>query len=181
MRAVRWCLFQSAADDLRDLLVADLARSPGARVIVETVQPALRKATTPLAHRVRVGAQPSHDHLVVQPLGRRQHNPGPPRQSLGRLPAAGQACQLTPLRFRQDDRHCWPAHEPYLHQMWPILSNKLLDQDTSAEIDSPRIAFMPAWSEWPRPTKRNLPRNPDRRNTRLTIYGILVHHGLLTF
>ena len=43
MRAIRRRLFQSAADDLRDPLIADLARSPGARFIVETVEPALGK------------------------------------------------------------------------------------------------------------------------------------------
>ena len=47
MRAIRRRLFQSAADNLRDPLIADLARSPGARFIVETVEPALGKAPTP--------------------------------------------------------------------------------------------------------------------------------------
>ena len=41
MRAIRRRLFQSAADDLRDLLIADLTRSPGARFIIETVEPML--------------------------------------------------------------------------------------------------------------------------------------------
>ena len=89
MRAIGRRLFQSAADDLRDPLIADLARSPGARFIIETVEPALGKAPTPLADRVGVGAQALHDRLVLQPVGRRQDNPSPPRQSLGRLPAAG--------------------------------------------------------------------------------------------
>ena len=89
MRAIRRRLIQSAADDLRDLLIANLARSPGARFIVETVEPALSKAPTPFADRIRVGPQALNDRLVLQPLGRRQDNPSPPRQSLGRFPAAG--------------------------------------------------------------------------------------------
>ena len=111
MRAIRRRLFQGAADDLRDPLIADLARSPGARFIVETVEPALGKAPTPLADRIRVGPQPLNDRLVLQPLGRRQHNPCPSRQSLGRLPTAGQTLQLTPLRFRQGDRYRCSAHQ----------------------------------------------------------------------
>ena len=80
MRAIRRRLFQSAADDLRDPLIADLARSPGARFIVETVEPALGKAPAPLADRVGVGPQALNDRLVLQPLGRRQHNLRWPRK-----------------------------------------------------------------------------------------------------
>ena len=43
MRAIGRRLFQGAADDRRDLLIADLARSPAARFVVEAVQPALGK------------------------------------------------------------------------------------------------------------------------------------------
>ena len=114
MRAIGRRLFQSAADDLRDPLIADLARSPGARFIIETVEPMLSKAPTPFADRIRVGPQPLNDRLVLQPVGRRQDNPSPPRQSLGRLPAAGQTLQLTPLRFRQGDRYRCSAHQSSL-------------------------------------------------------------------
>ena len=89
MRAVRRRLFQSAADDLGNLLIANLARSPGTELVVEAVEPALSKAPAPFADRIRVGPQPLNDRLVLQPVGRRQDNPSPPRQSLGRLPAAG--------------------------------------------------------------------------------------------
>ena len=46
---------QSAADDLRDLLITYLARSPGARFIVKAIEPALGKAPTPPADRIRAG------------------------------------------------------------------------------------------------------------------------------
>ena len=115
MRAIGRRLLQGAADDLRDPLIADLARSPGTRLVVEAVEPALGKAPAPLADRIRVGPHPLNNRLVLQPIGRRQHNPRSPRQPLGRLAPARQAFQLTPLRFRQRDRHRWPAHEPYLH------------------------------------------------------------------
>ena len=55
MRAIRRRLFQGEADDLGDLLIVDRARSPGARFVVEAVEPMLGKAPTPLADRVRVG------------------------------------------------------------------------------------------------------------------------------
>ena len=114
MRAVGRRLFQGAADDLRDPLIADLARSPGARFVVEAIEPALGKAPTPLADGIRVGTHPLHNRLVLQPVGRCQHNPRPPRQSLGRLPAAGQAFQLTPLRIRQGDHYRGSAHQSFL-------------------------------------------------------------------
>ena len=114
MSVTRWRLFQSAADDLRDVLITDLARSPGARFIVKAVEPALGKALTPPADRIRVGAHPLHDRLVLKPLGRRQYNPRPPRQSLGRFPSAGEAFQLSPLRFRQGDCYRCSAYQSSL-------------------------------------------------------------------
>ena len=71
------------------LLIADLARSPGAGLVVEPVEPALGKAPAPFADRIRAASQPLNDCLVFQPVGRRQDNPGPPRPSLDRLPAPG--------------------------------------------------------------------------------------------
>ena len=85
MRAIRRRLFQGEADDLLDLLIADLARSPGARFVVEAVEPMLGKAPTPLADRVRVGTHLLHNRLVLQPIGRCQYDPRPPCQTLGRL------------------------------------------------------------------------------------------------
>ena len=119
MRAVRWRLFQSAPDDLRDPLIVDRARSPGARFVVEAIEPMLGKAPTPLADRVGVGTHLLHNRLVLQPIGRRQYDPRPPRQALGRLAAASQTVQLTPLRGRQGDRYRRSAHRSFLqHILW---------------------------------------------------------------
>ena len=110
MRAIRRHLFQGAADNFRDLLIANLARSPGTRLVVEPVEPMLGKAPAPLADRIRVGSRPLNNRLVLHTIGRRQYNPCSPRQSLGRLAPSGHALQLAPLRFRQCDRHRCFAH-----------------------------------------------------------------------
>ncbi len=110
MRAIRRRLFQGEADDLGDPLIVDRARSPGARFVVEAVEPMLGKAPTPLADRVRVGTHLLHNCLVLQPIGRRQYDPRPPCQTLGRLATASQTVQLTPLRCRQGDRCRHSAH-----------------------------------------------------------------------
>ena len=106
--------FQGACDDLRNLFIADLARSARARFVVEPIQTALGKAPAPLADRVRVRPHPLHNGLVLEPVGRRQDNPRPPRQALSRLPAPGQTFQLTPFRFRKGDRHRRSAHRSAL-------------------------------------------------------------------
>ena len=92
----------------------NLARSPGARFIVKAVEPALGKALTPPADRIRVASHPLHDRLVLKPLGCRQNNPRPPRQSLGRIPSAGEAFQLSPLHIRQGDRYRCSAYQSSL-------------------------------------------------------------------
>ncbi len=103
-----------AGDDLRNLLIADLARSPGAWLVVEPVEPGLGKAPTPLADRAGIGPCKIDDRLVLQPVRRRQNDPRPPRQSLRRLAPPRQPFQLTPLRARQGDRYGHSAHRSSL-------------------------------------------------------------------
>ena len=110
MGTVGWRPFQGAGDDLPDILIADLARSAGARLVQEPVEPALGKAPAPLADRVRVGPHPLDNGLVLQPVSRSEDNPSPPRKALGGLPAPRQSLKLTPLRIRQYDRYRCSAH-----------------------------------------------------------------------
>ena len=113
VRAIGRRLIQGTADDLGDPLIVDRARSPGTRFVVEAVEPMLGKPPTPLADRVRVGEHLLHNRLVLQPIGRRQHDPRPPRQALGRLAPTSQTVQLTPLRGRQGDRYRRSAHRSF--------------------------------------------------------------------
>ena len=58
MRAVGRRLILGAGDDLRGPLITDLARSPGARLVVVPVEPALGKPPTPLADRGGIAPHP---------------------------------------------------------------------------------------------------------------------------
>ena len=114
MRAIGWRLFQGAGDDLRNLLIADRARSPRAWLVVQSVEPVLGKAPTPLADRGGIGPHKIDDRLVLQSIRRCQNNPRPPRQSLRRLSTTRQPFELTPLRLRQGNRYGHSAHRSSL-------------------------------------------------------------------
>ena len=98
------------------LLIANLARSSGTRLVVEPIEPSLGKPPAPLADRVGVGTHPLHDRPVLQTFGHRQHDPCPSSQTLGGLPASRQTLELMPLRFRQRDRHRCSAHQSSLQR-----------------------------------------------------------------
>jgi hypothetical protein len=105
MGCVRRRLFQRPADRLGDLVVADAPRRPRARLVVEPVEPTLREPATPFADRRRIRSQPRGDLLVLEALGRRQHDLSPSRQALRRAPPPAQTLQLPPLQIRQGNRH----------------------------------------------------------------------------
>ena len=81
MRRIRWSRFQRQTDRLGNLVIADLPRRPGTRLVVKPVDAMLGKAPTPLADGVLVGVERLSDRLVRHPVRRREHDPRPPRAS----------------------------------------------------------------------------------------------------
>jgi len=113
MRCIGWSCLQCQADRLGDFLIPDPAWRAWAGLIVKTLNTALGKAPAPFAHRILIGAKGSRDHLVFQPLRRRQHHPRPPRHTLRRPPSPRQALQLGSLQRRQLDCNRRLAHRSY--------------------------------------------------------------------
>jgi len=99
-------------DRLGNLVIADLPRRSGTRLVVKPVDAMLGKAPTPLADGVLVGVERLSDRLVRYPVRRREHDPRPPRQSLCRSTAAGQTYELSPLRSRQGNQNRNLPHGP---------------------------------------------------------------------
>jgi hypothetical protein len=77
---------------------------------VQALEAIAGEAVAPLADGVLIGAELDRDHHVLQPLGRQQHDPRPPRQPLRGPPPPGQVLELGTLTGRQLDRHRRPAH-----------------------------------------------------------------------
>src|SRR6266545_5649293 len=79
-------LLECLHDHPLDVLVADRARLPRPRLIVQPVDPAAREPAPPLADRVGVTAQLGRDLRARPTLRRRQHDPAAKRQRLRTLP-----------------------------------------------------------------------------------------------
>lgn len=71
--------FQRPHNHLLDLLITDLTRRPGPRLVAEPVQSLTNEAAAPFAHGGLRVAQPRRDGLVVVPLGTRENAPRTPR------------------------------------------------------------------------------------------------------
>ena len=76
---------QRLDDHLLHLGIGDRPRPPRTRLVQQAVQPILTEPRAPLPHRRVIDRQPLRDLRVLQPLGRRQHNPGTQRQRLSTL------------------------------------------------------------------------------------------------
>jgi hypothetical protein len=83
--------FQCQPDRLGNLLVPDLPRRAGARLIIKAIEPLFGKAPTLFAHRVGHCAKARRNLLVLNPVTGQQHNVRPSRQALRRASAPDQA------------------------------------------------------------------------------------------
>ena len=82
MRRVPRRRLQRQTNDLRDLVVADLARRARTGLVVETAEAMLREPPPPFAHRVGGRAHAHADVLVLRAFRRQKDDARPLRQSL---------------------------------------------------------------------------------------------------
>lgn len=97
MRGIARGFFQCPADRLRDLLVADRARRPGAWFIVKPLQTVHREPSAPFANRVDVLARQVTDRPVLMLIGCGKDNTGSPRKRLTRIARPCQRLQFLTL------------------------------------------------------------------------------------
>ena len=104
---------------LGDLVVADLARRAGPRLIVEPAEPPLGKAGTPQADGPSRDAQLLGDRQITQTVRRQKHDPRPPRRPVRRLATPNPPLKLNPLPIAQNNRnrlaarhHCLQIGDP---------------------------------------------------------------------
>ena len=95
-RAFRPCL-QRVAEGGGDLVVADLTRRAGTRLVVKPVQAVAREALAPNAYRVGANLELGRDFFVGQPARRDKNDARSNRQRLRRAVFAGQSRQRFPL------------------------------------------------------------------------------------
>ena len=105
----RRCL-KGLANDLGDLVVADLARRAGTGLVVETIHAMLGEPTPPFAYGVGRSAHPQADVLVLRAFRREQHHARPLGQPLRSLAPRRQALKFAPLALRQIDRNSRLPH-----------------------------------------------------------------------
>ena len=101
---------QRQTDDLRDRVIADLARRAWTRLVQEALQTTLREAPPPLADGVGRRADPLADVLILKACRRQQNDPRPLGQTLRRLSPRRQARQFAPLAVRQSNPNRRLAH-----------------------------------------------------------------------
>jgi hypothetical protein len=101
---------QRQADRLGDLVIADLPRRAGARLIIKPLDAALGKTSAPFADRILIGADGSRDQLVFYTSGGREYDPCPARHTLGRPSTARQSLQFGALGRTQLDRNRRLSH-----------------------------------------------------------------------
>ena len=94
-------LVERGGDQLLDSCVIELARRAGPRLIEQSVEPALKKAAAPLAHRLPNDTAGLGHLDVVLPFYARQDDPRTQRQSLRGLMPARPLEQLIGLLSRQ--------------------------------------------------------------------------------
>ena len=67
------------------ILVAQLVRGAGTRLVHKSIQTGLKIAPPPLAHRVLHGVESAGNGCVAEPIGGQQNDPRPHGQRLRRL------------------------------------------------------------------------------------------------
>jgi hypothetical protein len=98
------------ANDLGDLVIADLARRAGTGLVIETLDPMLRKPPPPFAHGVGRSPDPQADGLVLRAFRGQKDDARPLGQPLRRLPSRRQTLEFAPLALGQNDRNSHLAH-----------------------------------------------------------------------
>ena len=116
MRCPRRSRLQRAPNRLGDLLVANLARSPRPRLVVQPFKTVPRKPLAPLTDRAAEDPQPLGNLSVVAAFRRNQNDPRAQRQRLPRLAPSRQGLKLTPLGCAQHNRRSFSLrHSDLLH------------------------------------------------------------------
>lgn len=113
---------QRLLDQLGNPLLLDAARPAGAHLVVETLQPPLRKPAPPLAGRRAVATEAAGDLGVTVAGGCLPHNPGAHHQRMRRAARAGECFQLLSLSLVQDNgaSHISGGHRiSFLSLRWP--------------------------------------------------------------
>jgi hypothetical protein len=85
------------ANDLGDLVIADLARRAGTGLVTETLDPMLCKPRPPFAHGVGRSPDPQADGLVLLAFRGQKDDARPLGQPLRRLPSRRQTLEFAPL------------------------------------------------------------------------------------
>ena len=122
------------ANDLGDLVVADLARRTGTGLVVETFHAMLREPPPPFAYGIGRSAHSQADVLVLHAFRREQRDARPLGQPLRGPAPRRQALKLAPLARRQINPNSRLAHHrnpPQINQRKE--SHVFIDQDTRAD------------------------------------------------
>ena len=103
MRRIRRRRLERLANDLGDLVIADLARRAGTGLVIKTRHPMFGEPAPPFSNRVGGCAQPQADVLVCHPCRRVQDDARPLRQPLRGLAPRRKALKFAPLAVGQID------------------------------------------------------------------------------
>jgi hypothetical protein len=122
------------ANDLGDLVIADLARRAGTGLVIETLDPMLRKPPPPFAHGVGRSPDPQADGLVLRAFRGQKDDARPLGQPLRRLPSRRQTLEFAPLALGQNDRNSHLAHANPPPTSAASESHIFVDQDTSTTL-----------------------------------------------
>jgi hypothetical protein len=115
------------ANDLSDLVVADLARRARTEFVVETIDATLREPPSPLAHCVGRSLHPQRNVFVLQPLRRQQNDPCALGQPLRRLsPRRQTSARSRSIRWQQPSCPSPILHESILAENRTYLSIRTL-------------------------------------------------------
>jgi hypothetical protein len=117
VRELQWVAFGGAASRVRTITastsrVGDLARGARLGLLLQTVEPALDEAPTPLADRRLVDPEVRGDLLVLRPGRARQHDPRPRRERLRRAAPPGHRLERQLLLIGQLDLRRATSHGP---------------------------------------------------------------------
>ncbi len=110
MRRIRRRRLERLANDLGDLVIADLARRAGTGLVIKTRHPMFGEPAPPFSNRVGGCAQPQADVLVCHPFRRVQDDARPLRQPLRGLASRRKALKFAPLAVGQIDPNRRLAH-----------------------------------------------------------------------
>ena len=109
-RILRGVALKGLANDLSDLVIADLARRAGTGLVIETRHPMFGEPPPPFSYGVGRSAHPQADVFALRGFCRMQNDPRPLGQPLRGLAPRRQVLKFAPLVRRQVDRNSRLAH-----------------------------------------------------------------------